>query len=331
MSVEVCPDGTRISEFDYQTQRKKNIEKIGNYYDKVLTNYTNKYQIYANKKYANDTDEQENADYLLKERGNISKLNTHMIDIKRNVNNLILDDFSDIKKQLKEINKIEHELTKGRQSVKELNLKLSEKENNLLTYSSNLKDTKNAKENESYYYNVYLASMGLLIVIICILSYLIINPTTYTTTYTTRNNNKNVSNNSIIDNLNNFINNNLKSKNTNQSNLFNNILQNTNTNKPVNTNTNTNTNKPVNTNTNTNTNKPVNTNTNTNINKPVNTNTNTNINKPVNTNTNTKSNNMTSNIKNYVNNTMTTSTNNKSSKSNNLTNNMINNILSNKN
>ena len=295
MSVEVCPDGTRISEFDYQTQRKKNIEKIGNYYDKVLTNYTNKYQIYANKKYANDTDEQENADYLLKERGNISKLNTHMIDIKRNVNNLILDDFSDIKKQLKEINKMEHELTKGRQSVKELNLKLSERENNLLTYSSNLKDTKNAKENESYYYNVYLASMGLLIVIICILSYLIINPTTYTTTYTTRNNNKNVSNNSIIDNLNNFINNNLKSKNTNQSNLFNNILQNTNTNKPVNTNTNTN------------------------------------INKPVNTNTNTKSNNMTSNIKNYVNNTMTTSTNNKSSKSNNLTNNMINNILSNKN
>ena len=293
MSVEVCPDGTRISEFDYQTQRKKNIEKIGNYYDKVLTNYTNKYQIYANKKYANDTDEQENADYLLKERGNISKLNTHMIDIKRNVNNLILDDFSDIKKQLKEINKMEHELTKGRQSVKELNLKLSEKENNLLTYSSNLKDTKNAKENESYYYNVYLASMGLLIVIICILSYLIINPTTYTTTYTTRNNNKNVSNNSIIDNLNNFINNNLKSKNTNQSNLFNNILQNTNTNKPVNTNTN--------------------------------------INKPVNTNTNTKSNNMMKNIKNYVNNTMTTSTNNKSSKSNNLTNNMINNILSNKN
>ena len=86
MSVEVCPNGTRISEFDYQTQRKKNIEKIGNYYDKVLTNYTNKYQIYANKKYANDTDEQENADYLLKERGNISKLNTHMIDIKRNVN-----------------------------------------------------------------------------------------------------------------------------------------------------------------------------------------------------------------------------------------------------
>ena len=319
MSVEVCQNGTRISEFDYQTQRKKNIEKIGNYYDKVLTNYTNKYQIYANKKYANDTDEQENADYLLKERGNISKLNTHMIDIKRNVNNLILDDFSDIKKQLKEINKMEHELTKGRQSVKELNLKLSEKENNLLTYSSNLKDTKNAKENESYYYNVYLASMGLLIVIICILSYLIINPTTYTTTYTTRNNNKNVSNNSIIDNLNNFINNNLKSKNTNQSNLFNNILQNTNTNKPVNTNTNTNTNKPVNTNTNTNTNKPVNTNINTNINKPVN------------TNTNTKSNNMTSNIKNYVNNTMTTSTNNKSSKSNNLTNNMINNILSNKN
>ena len=229
MSVEVSPDETRISEFDYQTQKKKNIEKIGNYYDKVLTNYTNKYQIYANKKYANDTDEQENADYLLKERGNISKLNTHMIDIKRNVNNLILDDFSDIKKQLKEINKMEHELTKGRQSVKELNLKLSEKENNLLTYSSNLKDTKNAKENESYYYNVYLASMGLLIVIICILSYLIINPTTYTTTYTTRNNNKNVSNNSIIDNLNNFINNNLKSKNTNQSNLFNNILQNTNT------------------------------------------------------------------------------------------------------
>ena len=292
MSVEVCPDGTRISEFDYQTQRKKNIEKIGNYYDKVLTNYTNKYQIYANKKYANDTDEQENADYLLKERGNISKLNTHMIDIKRNVNNLILDDFSDIKKQLKEINKMEHELTKGRQSVKELNLKLSERENNLLTYSSNLKDTKNAKENESYYYNVYLASMGLLIVIICILSYLIMQPTTYTT----RNNSKNVSNNSIIDNLNNFINNNLKSKNTNQSNLFNNIIQNTNTNKPVN-----------------------------------NTNTNTNINKPVNTNTNTKSNNMTSNIKNYVNNTMTTSTNNKSSKSNNLTNNMINNILSNKN
>ena len=179
MSLEVCPNGTVISEFDYQTQRKKNIEKIGNYYDKVLTNYTDKYKIYANKKYANDTDEKENADYLLKERGNISKLNTHMIDIKRNVNNLILDDFSDIKKQLKEINKIEHELTKGRQTVKELNLKLSERENNLLTYSSNLKDTRNAKENESYYYNVYLVSIGLLIVIICVLSYLILQPTAY--------------------------------------------------------------------------------------------------------------------------------------------------------
>ena len=101
--MDTCSEDNIISQFDYETQRRKKMDEIKTYYNTVLSDYTNKYYDYAHKKSTNNPDDWDNANYLMSEKGDIIKLNNELVNIKTDLNQMILNDYEDIKLKLKEL------------------------------------------------------------------------------------------------------------------------------------------------------------------------------------------------------------------------------------
>jgi hypothetical protein len=192
MSVKTCPDGMIISEFDYETLRLKNLGKIREYYNTVLSDYTDKYYTYANKKLAEDEDEQDNAVYLLKEKGDITNLNDHLIEIKQNLNQVILDDFTNIKKQINEVKSLEGDLEADKVRIKELNEALSVQNIQFSAYNENLEGTTEMRNTYQFNHKLYIASTIILSVVVCIMIYILMNNNTPVSGNNNRNNLRNI-------------------------------------------------------------------------------------------------------------------------------------------
>ena len=241
-SVEICPNGMNISEFDYETLRKKNLDEIRKYYNTVLSDYTEKYYKYSNKKLSENQDDIDNSAYLIKEKGSISSLNDDLIDISKNLNQVVLDDFADIKKQINEVKSLEGDLEAGRVRVRDLNDAISKQNINSSAHQSNLEGTKDMRSTYEYKYKIHIISVIILTLIIIVIIYMILsddtNPTSNKINNSLRNilnmnntNNKNT--NKINNNLRNILNmNNTNTSNTNYKNnvpnndLLNNLLAN---------------------------------------------------------------------------------------------------------
>lgn len=250
MSVKKCPVGMIISEFDYETLRKKNLGKVRDYYNTVLSDYTEKYYKYSNKKLSENQDDIDNSAYLIKEKGSISSLNDDLIDISKNLNQVVLDDFADIKKQINEVKSLEGDLEAGRDRVRDLNDAISKQNINSSAHQSNLEGTKDMRSTYEYKYKIHIVIIIILTLIIIVIIYMILsddtNPTSNKINNSLRNilnmNNKNTINtntsntntsntNKINNNLRNMLNmNNTTNKNTNTSNTNykNNVPNNTN-------------------------------------------------------------------------------------------------------
>jgi len=242
MSVKKCPVGMIISEFDYETLRKKNLGKVRDYYNTVLSDYTEKYYKYSNKKLSENQDDIDNSAYLIKEKGSISSLNDDLIDISKNLNQVVLDDFADIKKQINEVKSLEGDLEAGRVRVRDLNDAISKQNINSSAHQSNLEGTKDMRSTYEYKYKIHIVSIIILTLIIIVIIYMILsddtNPTSNKINNSLRNilnmnntNNKNT--NKINNNLRNILNmNNTNTSNTNYKNnvpnndLLNNLLAN---------------------------------------------------------------------------------------------------------
>lgn len=94
--MSTCPDKQNISEFNYERLRQNNLNRIKEYYDTALNQYTTKYSEYSTNLNSGTSEGKENADFLMGERGEIITLNNHLIDIKRQLNNLIQNDTANI-------------------------------------------------------------------------------------------------------------------------------------------------------------------------------------------------------------------------------------------
>ena len=207
MSVKKCPVGMIISEFDYETLRKKNLGKVRDYYNTVLSDYTEKYYKYSNKKLSENQDDIDNSAYLIKEKGSISSLNDDLIDISKNLNQVVLDDFADIKKQINEVKSLEGDLEAGRDRVRDLNDAISKQNINSSAHQSNLEGTKDMRSTYEYKYKIHIISVIILTLIIIVIIYMILADDT------------NPTSNKINNNLRNMLNmNNTNNKNTNTSN-----------------------------------------------------------------------------------------------------------------
>jgi hypothetical protein len=239
MSVKKCPVGMIISEFDYETLRKKNLGKVRNYYNTVLSDYTEKYYKYSNKKLSENQDDIDNSAYLIKEKGSISSLNDDLIDISKNLNQVVLDDFADIKKQINEVKSLEGDLEAGRVRVRDLNDAISKQNINSSAHQSNLEGTKDMRSTYEYKYKIHIISVIILTLIIIVIIYMILADDTNPTSNKINNNLRNILNmnmpnvnntsnantsntNKINNNLRNMLNmNNTNNKNTNTSNTNN--------------------------------------------------------------------------------------------------------------
>lgn len=175
MPVDICPDGTLISELDYQTHRQKNLDKIGTYYQQVLNEYTNQYQKYASKKLSDDEDVKDSADYMIEEQNNISTNNDKLIEIQRSVNTIVLDDFKDIEEQVNQIKTLEVQIRKNDKIIEDLNQDLSTQENRLKSITQNLDNTRNMTGDYKFNHNAFITVAVLLGITCAILIYQVIN------------------------------------------------------------------------------------------------------------------------------------------------------------
>ena len=60
-----CPDKQNISEFNYENLRKNNLNKIKEYYESVLNQYSSKYSEYASASSSGTDEGSENADFMM--------------------------------------------------------------------------------------------------------------------------------------------------------------------------------------------------------------------------------------------------------------------------
>ena len=221
-----------ISEFDYETLRKKNLGKVRDYYNTVLSDYTEKYYKYSNKKLSENQDDIDNSAYLIKEKGSISSLNDDLIDISKNLNQVVLDDFADIKKQINEVKSLEGDLEAGRDRVRDLNDAISKQNINSSAHQSNLEGTKDMRSTYEYKYKIHIISVIILTLIIIVIIYMILADDTNPTSNKINNNLRNILNMNNTNNKNtntsntNYKNTNNKNTNTSNTNYKNNVPNN---------------------------------------------------------------------------------------------------------
>lgn len=188
-----CPENQNISEFNYEKLRENNLNKIKEYYQSVLNEYTNKYGEYS-KKLANGTDEQkENANFMMVENEDVKIINTHLIDIKKKLNEIVKTDTSNILVQ-KEKNELEkEEIKKNREKINNLKLIVNKNEKITETNSDTLHD--NTTHNYNINYNQYIliiVNVILFVIMLILVYYLVFNTTTITKS---KNNNNIIFNN----------------------------------------------------------------------------------------------------------------------------------------
>lgn len=187
-----CPENQNISEFNYEKLRENNLKKIKEYYESVLNEYTAKYSEYSNA-LASGTDEQkEDANFMMDENEDIKIMNTHLIDIKKKLNEIVKTDTSNILVQ-KEKNELEkEEIKKNREKINNLKVIVNKNEKRTETNSDTLHDNTTLNYNINYnQYMLIIVNVILFVIMLILVYYLVFN------TETTKSKNNNLKFNNI--------------------------------------------------------------------------------------------------------------------------------------
>ena len=169
-----CPENQNISEFNYEKLRENNLKKIKEYYESVLNEYTSKYSEYSTA-LASGTDEQkENANFMMDENEDVKIINTHLIDIKKKLNEIVKTDTSNILVQ-KEKNELEkEEIKKNREKINNLKIIVNKNEKRTETNSDKLHDNTTLNYNINYNQYMLIIVNVILFVIMLILVYYLV-------------------------------------------------------------------------------------------------------------------------------------------------------------
>lgn len=167
MSNSTCPDKQNISEFNYETTRKNNMNNIKSYYNKTLNKYTSIYRDYLNKSSDSDSDINEQAEFELKEKGDITDLNNHLIDIKRNLNGLIQEDTKNILIQKNKIDNEQNKIKMNKSVINKLTEILNKNEGKNDMYQDSYKETSKRNDDNTIYHYISIVICG------CLLAYLV--------------------------------------------------------------------------------------------------------------------------------------------------------------
>lgn len=170
--MSTCPDKQNISEFNYEKLRQNNLNKIKEYYNTALNQYSTKYSEYSTNLNSGTDEGKETADFLMGERGQIITLNNHLIDIKRNLNNLIQNDTANIITQKEKDIQEKNQIKNNREKIN--NYKMIIKKNSIENNSIQSSFSENSDFNNNNYYKQLLLIFVNVILVIIIVIFLII-------------------------------------------------------------------------------------------------------------------------------------------------------------
>jgi hypothetical protein len=166
--MTTCPDKQNISEFNYERLRQNNLNRIKEYYNTALNQYSTKYSEYSSNINTGTSEGKENADFLMDERGEIITLNNHLIDIKRQLNNLIQNDTANIITQKEKDVQEKHQIKNNREKIN--NYKSIIQKNNTQNKSmiSSFDENKDFNK-ENYYRQLLLIFINFILVIVVVI------------------------------------------------------------------------------------------------------------------------------------------------------------------
>jgi hypothetical protein len=154
---------------DYRTLRQENFTTINNYYNDLLTNYTNNYTEYTTQKNSSNVNDRTYAETTLKPK--VTNYNNQMITITKTVidsvdrdTDLILDQKNQLQNKTSEVENLTNEMKM-----------LKDKDTELLVLSTSKEDslssTKSGSDDKQFITYIYI---GINILLVCIVIGLII-------------------------------------------------------------------------------------------------------------------------------------------------------------
>jgi len=168
-----CPDGTIISEFNYEELRGQNLNKVEQYYNKILADYETNYQTYIEKKNSDQQDEQDEANFLMNEKGVIKNLNNHLIDIKSELNKSISSDFIDLEKQKNKVEATDLKIADNKEIINNLNKLVNHSENTYKKNVNNVDDNEKRNDINQWYHIYYISTCVILLIGVLVTAYLV--------------------------------------------------------------------------------------------------------------------------------------------------------------
>lgn len=168
--MSTCPDKQNISEFNYERLRQNNLNRIKEYYNTVLNQYSTKYSEYSSNLNSGTSEGKENADFLMGERGEIITLNNHLIDIKRKLNNLIQNDTANIITQKEKDVQEKQQIKNNREKIN--NYKSIIQKNTIQNKSMIASFDENKDFNKDHYYKQLLLLFVNVILVVIIVIFL---------------------------------------------------------------------------------------------------------------------------------------------------------------
>jgi hypothetical protein len=163
MSSQCSSSGVIYSDFNYETLRSQNLQKVQDYYNNVLSKYTMQYNDYLTKSTSSNQADKDQANYMATE-GELPKMNLHLIDVINEMNSKIEEDITNLKIQQEKVDKDTKIILANRQLIDDLNralkMKMTDVNKNNSSYLENNDDNTTNSYCEIFFVIVNLLLLG---------------------------------------------------------------------------------------------------------------------------------------------------------------------------
>lgn len=193
MSSSCSSSGVIYSDFNYETLRSQNLQKVQDYYNNVLSKYTMQYNDYLTKSTSSNQADKDQANYMATE-GELPKMNLHLIDVINEMNSKIEEDITNLKIQQEKVDKDTKIILANRQLIDDLNRALKMKMTDVNKNNSSYLENNDDNTTNSYWEIFFVIVNLLLLGGICWLFYSVLfgNKSSNKSTTSVNSNSKNI-------------------------------------------------------------------------------------------------------------------------------------------
>jgi hypothetical protein len=141
--------GLIYSDFNYETLRTNNLQKVQDYYNNVLSKYTTQYNDYLTKSTSSSQADKDQANYMVTE-GTLPKMNMHLIDVINEMNAKVEEDITNLQAQQEKVNRDNEIILANRKLIDDLNRALKMKSSDISKNNSSYNETNDDNKFNSY-------------------------------------------------------------------------------------------------------------------------------------------------------------------------------------